>query len=345
MNGEAEGPGLPPLPTMGVGSYASPGWFVAARRMMREDKFGPQDIEELFEDATRVVLADQIEAGVDVLTDGELRRQRFVYEMFDRVEGIARIPPRRRLGVPGYDMAPAFVAEGALSAPAGFGVVEDFLALKRLAPGRPLKIAMPGPLTFGFSIRPGDTDPGALIDQIVAMVRAELDGLVAAGADYIQLDEPALPRRPYGLSPEEGAQVVNRALSGLACKRAVHVCFGNNAGRPFADRRLDPLTEAMLSLACDQLFLEFANRGMANVELLAPLSERFQIAAGVVDVKNWYPESAEDVARRIRQCLEFMPAEKLAVTADCGFSALPRHLARAKLGAMVAGARIARAEL
>ena len=91
---------LPLLPTMGVGSYASPGWLVAARRMIRDDKFGPQDVEELFEDATRVVVADQIEAGVDVLTDGELRRQRFVYEMFDRVEGIARIPPRRRLGVP-----------------------------------------------------------------------------------------------------------------------------------------------------------------------------------------------------------------------------------------------------
>ena len=338
-------PSLPPLPTMGVGSYASPGWLVAARRMMREDGFGPQDVEELFEDATRVVIADQIEAGVDVLTDGELRRQRFVYEMFDRVDGIARVPPRRRLGVPGYDMAPTFVAEGPLSAPEGFGVVEDFLALRRLAPDRPLKIAMPGPLTFGYSIRAGGVDPAALVDQIVAMVRAELDGLVAAGAGYIQLDEPALPRRPYGLSPEEGAQVVNRALSGLPCKRAVHVCFGNNAGRPFADRRLEPLMGAIQSLDCEQLFIELANRGMAGVELLAPLSERFEIAAGVVDVKNWYPESAEDVARCIRQCLEYMPADKLAVTADCGFSALPRHLAREKLGAMVAGARIVRTEL
>ncbi len=336
---------LPPLAAMGVGSYAAPGWLIAGRRLMRENALGPGDIEELFEDATRVVVADQIEAGVDVLTDGELRRQRFVYEMYDRIEGLRRLAPRRRLGVPGYDMAPAFVAEERLSAPAGFGVVEDFEALKRLAPERPLKVAMPGPLTFAGAIDAGGREPDGLLDEIVALVRGELERLVQAGADYVQLDEPVLPRPPYGLSLEAGAEVINRTLAGLEARRAVHVCFGNNAGRPFADRRLDRLMGAIQRLDCEQLMLEFANREMAGVELLGSLSERFEIAAGVVDVKNWHLETAEDVARRVRSCLEFVAPERLSVTADCGFSALPRYLARAKMRAMVAGARLVRDEL
>ena len=338
-------PEPPLLPAMGVGSYAAPGWFIAARRLMREDKWGAHDIEELLDDATRIVVADQLEAGVDVITDGELRRQRFVYEMYDRITGLERVPPRRRLGVPGYDRAPSFVASGPLAAAEGFGVVEDFTALRRLVPERQLKIALPGPLTCAAWIDPGGRGAAAVMDELGGLVRAELKALEAAGADYIQLDEPALPRRPYGLDAEQGAALINRTLDGLSARLAVHVCFGNNAGRPFADRRLGPLLAAVQALECHQLVLEFANREMAEVEILATLAQRFEIAAGVIDVKNFHPENADDVARRIRQCLEHVPAEKLTVTADCGFSALPRYLARVKMGAMVAGARLVRAEL
>ena len=336
---------LPILPTMGVGSYASPGWFIATRRLIRQNALGDQDIAELFDDATRVVVADQIDAGVDIITDGELRRQRFVYEMYDRIEGLRRVAPARQLGVPGYDRAPHFVAVDRLTAPEGFGVVEDFRALRRLVPDRPLKVALPGPLTFGGAIEPGERSTNALIDEIVGLVRTELEGLVAAGADYIQLDEPALPRRPYGLAPEAAAAVINRAIDGLPCRLAVHVCFGNNAGRPFADRRLAPLISAMERLACHQLVLEFANREMSEIEVIARLGERFEIAAGVVDVKNFYLESADDVARRIEHCLAHIAVDRLSVTADCGFSALPRYLARDKMRAMVAGARLLRGKL
>ena len=99
---------LPLLPTMGVGSYASPGWFVLFRSQMRDGRIGPDDLREALDDATRIAVLDQIEAGIDILTDGELRRQRFVYEMFDCVEGLERVSPGRKLGVPGYDMAPHF---------------------------------------------------------------------------------------------------------------------------------------------------------------------------------------------------------------------------------------------
>ena len=103
--------------------------------------------------------------------------------------------------------------------------------------------------------------------------------------------------------------------------------------------------QAMQALECDQLVLEFANREMADVELLGPLSEKFDIAAGVIDVKNFHLETTEEVASRIRRCLDFVPAEKLSITGDCGFSALPRYLARRKMQAMVAGARAVRETL
>ena len=337
---------LPVLPTMGVGSYASPGWLVSARKMLRRGELGERDIEELFDDALTICISDQLEAGVDILTDGELRRQRFVFELYDALEGLERVEPLRRVGVPGYDMAPHFARVDSLSAPGGLGVVQDFSALKDKAPPEhPLKSALPGPLTFAsFIDAPGST-ASDLLAELVTIVRTEIEGLIDAGADYVQLDEPGLTNLPFELTAEEAAAVVNRTLSGFSAKLAVHVCFGNNAGRPFADRCMGRLIPAIEALACDQLVLEFANREMAELEALAALSKRFEIAAGVVDVKNFYLESAERVAGRIRQCLEVVPADKLSITADCGFSALPRYSAREKMTALVAGTRLVRDEL
>jgi 5-methyltetrahydropteroyltriglutamate--homocysteine methyltransferase len=336
---------LPLLPTMGVGSYAAPGWFIAARKLIRDGAFGEGDIAELFDDATRITIADQIEAGVDIITDGELRRQRFVYEMYDRITGLTRVAPRRRIGIPGYDMAPAFIANDVPTAPNGLGVVGDFVALKQMLPHRALKIALPGPLTFAASIQPGTVDQTTIFETLTAMLRTEVAALVDAGADYIQIDEPSIPHPPGGLTPEDGARIVNQVLAGIEARRAVHVCFGNNSGRPRADRRFGRLMDAMRSLDCEQLVLEFANREMADVECLGALSESHDIAAGVIDVKNWRPESADDIARRLRLCLDHVAPEKLTVTADCGFSALPRYMARAKMTAMVDGARLVRNSL
>ncbi len=335
-------PDLPLLPTMGVGSYAAPGWMIAAQRQIRDGAFGAGDIAELYDDAIRIAVADQIEAGLDVISDGELRRQRFVFSMFDGLNGLRRETPRRRLGIPGYDMAPAFVAEAPPTAPDGLGVAQDFAALKALVPDRQLKVALPGPLTFASAIDAAAVGGDAVLEAIIRMVDDEVRALAAAGADFIQIDEPSLPHHPYGLSPEDGAAAVNQVLAGPTGRRAVHVCFGNNAGRPRADRRFARLMAAMASLDCEQLVLEFANREMSEIALMAELAGDFEIAAGVVDVKNWRLESAGDVAERIRLCLAHVPAERLWLTADCGFSALPRYLAREKMRALVAGARIVR---
>ncbi|MDE0147929.1 MAG: cobalamin-independent methionine synthase II family protein [Rhodospirillaceae bacterium] len=331
-------PALPALPTMGVGSMAAPGWFIASWRAARKGEWGAHDVEELFEDATRIVVADQFDAGVDIIGDGELRRQRFVYEMFDRLSGLDRVAPRRRLGIAGYDMAPHFTPAGGIDAPEGLGAVEEFALLKALAPDAPLKVAVPGPLTFLQAIELNGSDRDGVLDRLVAIVRAELVALAEAGADLVQVDEPGLPRAPHGLSFAEGADVIGRCLEGVAARTAVHVCFGNNAGRPFADRRIGPMMDAIRALPCEILMFEFANREMAELELMAALAGRFAIAAGVVDVKNFLVEDADTVARRIELCLEHIPAGALWITADCGFSALPRYIAKRKLAAMTAGA-------
>ena len=338
-------PALPPLPTMGVGSMAAPGWFIASWRAARKGEWGDHDVEELFEDATRTVVTDQLDAGVDIVSDGELRRQRFVYEMFDRLTGLERVAPRRRLGIAGYDMAPHFTVAGEIEAPDWLGAAGEFALLAALAAASALKVAIPGPLTFLQAIETDGGGRDAVVDRLATIVRAELVALAEAGAALVQIDEPGLPRAPHGLSFAEGAEIIGRCLDGVAARTAVHVCFGNNAGRPFADRRIGPMMDAIQSLPCDVLMFEFANREMAELELMAALADRFAIAAGVIDVKNFLVEDADTVARRIDLCLRHIPADALWITADCGFSALPRYIAKQKLAAMTAGAAQARAAL
>jgi 5-methyltetrahydropteroyltriglutamate--homocysteine methyltransferase len=242
-------------------------------------------------------------------------------------------------------MAPHFAVEGEVTAPHGLGVVGEFGTLKRLAPGRHLKVAIPGPVTFAGFLTTGRHDVGGIIDALVGIVRAELDGLAAEGADYVQLDEPGLPETPLGLSLDDCAGIVNRTLAGFSFRRGVHVCFGNNAGRPMADRDIERLMPGLVALKADEISLEFANREMAQVELVGELARRFDVGIGVVDVKNFHIESREAVARRIEHCLAHAPAGRLRVTADCGFSALPRGLARRKMTALVDGTRLVRASL
>lgn len=335
-------PPLPVLPTMGVGSAAAPGWLSLARHQIRDGALGSADIAELFEDATRLAVADQIEAGIDILSDGELRRQRFVYEMYDRLNGLKRAPPARRLGVPGYDMAPHFIAEERLSAPRGLGVAEEFASLRALAPDRHLKAAFPGALTFALGIKSAPRGRDHLIDELVGLVRAEIAALAAAGCRHIQLDEPSFAEPPLGITRREAASIVNRCTEGHEGSIAVHICFGNNAGRPLTDRSIARLLPELEALHCRQLVLEFANREMSEIELLAGLARKYEIAAGVIDVKSFHVESAEQVARRIERALNYVPLDKLTITADCGFSATPRALAMAKMRALVQGAELVR---
>jgi 5-methyltetrahydropteroyltriglutamate--homocysteine methyltransferase len=335
------------LPTQGVGSYASPSWLIAARRALRAGDAGPADLEEALEDAIRIAVWDQERAGLDILTDGEIGRQRFLWNVVERLGGLKLIPARRKLGVISYDSAPRFETLERLSAPSGFGLVAEYAFVRTLTE-KPLKVCCPGPLTLAMPIGVKDGygagDDLAMLYDLAALVNRELRQLVAAGVRFIQVDEPSAaggPRVPV----DEAVKLFNAAVDGVDAKIALHICFGNNQGRPGMKRTYSPLFPAMLEARADQFSLEFANREMSEIDLWGRLGTDRELAAGVIDVKSMYVETAEDVAERIRIALRHVAPEKLWLTCDCGFSASPRDLARAKLLALVEGARIVRREL
>ena len=179
----------------------------------------------------------------------------------------------------------------------------------------------------------------AAAEAFVPILRAELDGLVAAGADFIQIDEPSPAIHPE--DPADFSAMFNAAVAPVIARARLgaHLCFGNYLGRPLARRTYRPVLEAMLGFQVDELVLEFANREIAEVGILGEIAAAGRhVAAGVIDVKNSYVETADDVAERIDAVLQAgVPADGLTLVPDCGFSQTPRGQTRAKLTAMVAG--------
>jgi 5-methyltetrahydropteroyltriglutamate--homocysteine methyltransferase len=344
-----DGVELPLLPTQGVGSHASPAWLITARRALRTGEAGPADLEEALEDAVRIAVSDQQQAGLDVLTDGEMARQRFLWNIVERLHGLRVVPPRRKLGVMSYDSAPHFETVERVRAPAeGLGLVTEWQFLRTLTDA-PAKICCPGPLTLALPIVvAGGYPPGddlALLHDLADIVNAELRRLVAAGATFIQIDEPSAAGGSREVPVAETVKLFNRTVAGVNAKIALHLCFGNNQGRPGMKRSYRPLFPAMLDAHADQFALEFANREMAELGLWREIGSERELAAGVIDVKSMYLESAADVAERIRLVLRHCAPQRLWLTCDCGFSASSRPIARAKLKALVDGAAIVRREL
>ena len=171
------------------------------------------------------------------------------------------------------------------------------------------------------------------------ILRAELEGLVAAGATFIQIDDPSPAIHPD--APSDFAALFNAAVAPVVGKvrLGAHLCFGNYLGRPLARRTYRPVLDAMLGFDVDELVLEFANREMAEVEILGEIAAAGRdVAAGIIDVKNYHLESPDEVAERTEAVLEAgVPAERLTLVPDCGFSQTARWATRAKLTALVAG--------
>jgi 5-methyltetrahydropteroyltriglutamate--homocysteine methyltransferase len=305
-------------------------------------------MEEAIQDAIKIAVWDQEEAGLDILTDGEIRRQRFLWNVVEKLSGLKAIPAQRKLGVVSYDSAPRFETVERVAAPGGLGIVQEYIYVRTLT-DKPLKVCCPGPLTVALPITPkggysnGDYLP--MLYDLAEIVNRELRQLVAAGATFIQIDEPSAAGRTPHLPVEETVRLFNNTVEGVQAKIALHICFGNNQGRPAMKRTYKPLFPGILGVKADQFALEYANREMAEVELWSQYGDDRELAAGVIDVKSMYQETPEDVAERIRVVLNHVKPEKLYLTCDCGFSASSHGLARIKLGALVAGAKIVREEL
>ena len=331
------------LRTSVVGSHPRPSWFVAGVAAAERGEFGPVDLAEMLDDAVDLALRDQEDAGIDIVSDGEMRRAGFfTAEFYRHLTGVRALPADRRLGAGGHDQQHRFEVTEPIAAPDGLGVVAEFrYAVSRAT--RPLKVTIPGPYTLSGRLRTGAgevyRERNAAAEAFVPILRAEVEGLVAAGASFIQIDDPSPAIHPD--APSDFAALFNAVVEPVAgrVRLGAHLCFGNYLGRPLARRTYRPVLDAMLRFRVDELALEFANREMAEIDLLGEIAAAGRdVAAGVVDVKNYHLESADEVAERIDLAIGAgVTPERLTLVPDCGFSQTARWAAIAKLRALVAG--------
>lgn len=336
----------PLIPATVIGSWSFPGWYekfcedVAAA----PQHYGPVDREEALRDAVRLAVDDQLTAGLDRISDGEMRRVDFNLGFYDYLMGLKALPRTRLLGAPAHDQRSRYLCVAPLEAPEGLGLVEEFRRLREITDAR-AKMPIPGAFTLAGCIQGGEVyrDRVEVTDALIPIVNAEMKAAVAAGVDFLQLDEPSFACHPD--APERFLEVIERTVEGVNAYISMHMCFGNYRARAVGWRSYAPLFPHIGRAKVNQLALEFASREMAEVELLSQLPESMEVALGVVDVKNTWVEPAELVAQRLRQAMKHVGPERLSATPDCGFSQTARHIACAKSKSMVEGVRMVRKEL
>lgn len=338
-----------PIRTTVVGSYPFPGWLEFASQNL--NKFGAADIEEMIEDAVIAAIHDQVTAGLDVITDGEQTRLDFNLSFYGYINGIANNETEtRKFGPAAHDQRGKNNITGELSAPDGLGTVKEFLRLKKLAPAGPvLKASVPGPYTLSGRLLPNDKykDRFAITEALLPIVSKELEALVANGCTEITVDEPSMSCYAYKEDTKRFVDIFNRTVKPIVgkCNLSTHLCFGNFKGRPVGYRSIKPMLPDFLDMTVDEIHIEMANREFAEIELLQPFAERMNVAVGIIDVKNYYIETVDDVVERIKKCLQYVPAAKLSVAPDCGLSQTARWASRQKLINMVKGAKKVRENL
>lgn len=332
------------LRTTVVGSYPFPAWLEHAAGDL--DAFGADDLAELQDDAVTVAIQDQVRAGLDVITDGEQSRFDFNLSFYGYLDGIDRAPlSPRRFGPPAHDQRGRHRITGELAAARGLGTLEEWRRLRRLAPaGQALKVSVPGPYTLAGRLIPNDRYPDrwAVAEALLPIVQAELVALVADGADAITVDEPSMSCYGWREDPQRLVDIFARTVEPVAgrCRLGTHLCFGNYKGHPVGRREYAPLFPAVLDLPVDEIHVEMANREFAELDVIAAIAAAGKdVAVGVIDVKSYYIETADDVAARAERCLAYVPAERLLLAPDCGLSQTARWAAQAKLRALVDGAK------
>jgi 5-methyltetrahydropteroyltriglutamate--homocysteine methyltransferase len=338
------------LPTTVVGSYPQPDWLVnremlskvVPRTRMTEIWRIPEPyLEQAQDDATIVAIRDQERAGVDIITDGEIRRESYSNRFATALEGLdVENPGQVRTRSGQMTPVPRVVGKLRRTRPVE---LRDMEFLRRNT-SLPAKITLPGPFTMGQQAKNEHykDDEEMAMDFAVA-VNEEAHDLQKAGADVIQLDEPWLRNDPEAAS-RYAVKVINRALQGLTVPTVIHLCFGYAAVVPGASK---PAGYAYLPELADtiasQISIESA-QPKVDLGVLKELSGK-KIMLGVLDLGDLTVETPELVAERIRRGLKYVPAENLIAAPDCGMKYLPRDVAFGKLKAMVAGAAIVRGEL
>jgi 5-methyltetrahydropteroyltriglutamate--homocysteine methyltransferase len=338
----------PLFPTTLVGSYPQPEWLVDRRnlasrlppRVRAKElwKIPPELLAEAQDDATLVAIKAQEEAGLDIITDGEIRRESYSNRFATALEGVDIDNPGKAMDRAGKPTSvPRIVGRIRRKHPVE---VEDLKFLKRHTT-RKVKMTVPGPFTMTQQAQNDfyKSDADAAMDYAAA-VNEEIRDLFAAGADIVQVDEPYMQARPEK-ARAYGLQALNRALDGIQGTTAVHICFGYAAivhQRPSGYSFLPELA----GCSCRQVSIETAQSNL-DCSVLAKLPGK-SVMVGCIDLNDMAVETPEQVAARIRRALPYVPKEQVILAPDCGMKYLPRAVADGKLRAMVEAARLLRAE-
>lgn len=326
------------LPTAVVGSYSMPGWLERVKNDHLHRRISRHDLDEIHDAAVKAAIKDQEVAGVDIISDGELRRENMIDAFVERLPGVEIDRASKRFY---YDFYQSVVRGKLPTGP--LGLVEELRFLRRFTDRR-VKVSITGPHSLVKRIR-NEFYPSeeAFAFDLARVMNAELRALARAGATDIQIDEPY-----YGGFPEDlpwCVRALNALVEGVDAWLSLHVCYGNRYGKPSWEGSYRYLFPGILTARVHQLTLEFARRGEDDVGLFRDFEAPFTLGLGVIDVKSHDVETPALVAERIRAALAFVPAERLVVNPDCGCLHLPRDVAFAKLCAMVGGTRLVRAEL
>jgi 5-methyltetrahydropteroyltriglutamate--homocysteine methyltransferase len=336
----------PLIPATVIGSWSFPGWYakLCADATAQPELYGPADLEEAVRDAVRLAVDDQLRAGADIVTDGEMQRVDFNLGFYGHLTGLAPLPATRRYGPPAHDQRSRYLCTAPLAAPHGLGLVHEYKRLRAITDA-PAKMPVPGPFTLAGCIEGGEIfgDRDQITEALIPIINAELQALVEAGVDFIQLDEPSFACHPQ--QPERFLDIIARTVAGVKARISMHLCFGNYRGRAVGWRSYRPLLPHLVKAKVNQLALEFASREMSEIELVRQIPAPMELAIGLIDVKNTWVEPPDLVADRLRQALKYIEPERVQVTPDCGFSQTARPVAVKKLTSMVEGVRTVRKEL
>ncbi len=338
-----------PLSTSVVGSYPQPNWLidrdalgshsVPRVRVSEAWRVAELFLEEAQDDATLLAIRDMERAGIDTITDGEMRRESYSNRFATALDGVDAEHPATIATRSGDRVVPRVVAPVRWRGPVEVRDVE-FL---RAHTDRTIKITLPGPFTMAQQAsNEAYDDFDELVMDLAAAVNAEARALQAAGADIVQLDEPWLRNDPEG-ARRIAVRAIDAALDGLTATTAVHMCFGYAAVVGPKDRNRYEFLGELADSSAQQVSVEAAQPQLDLGQLteLAPKT----ILLGVLDLGDPEAESSERVADRLRSALRHVPAERLVAAPDCGMKYLPRALAFAKLRALSAGTALVNAEL
>lgn len=333
------------LPTSVIGSYSFPKWLDHVRELGASGKLEPHQVQEAHDNAVKSVIKDHEIAGVDIITDGEIRRETMVYFFSRRIHGFdfehAKMHPIGDLDTTIQMPDPVIVDN--VRWKESFGMDNHFLFLKQHTTAR-TKVCVTGPQMLAKrATNQFYKDEKELVFDLAEILNKELKGLVAAGCDFIQIDEPVWVG--YQQDMPWLVESFNRLADGVNAKIAVHVCYGNYQLKKLFKGQYAELFPVLLDVQASQLCMEFAVSDGVGLELFKQYKTDKEVAVGVIDVKDEQIETPEVVARRIRQALKYIPAEKMYIVPDCGMKFMPRDRAFGKLKAMVDGTRIVRKEL